>query len=80
MAITSSVWWTLKSIISNINSSNNKLFYFDEDDKEIIIPEGSYEIRDINKWLKRPILQFHPNDVANKKTLRKDEEYSLNIQ
>ena len=28
--------------ISNVNSLNNK-FYFDED-KDIIIPEGSYEI------------------------------------
>jgi len=28
--------------ISNVNSSNNK-FYFDKDDMEIIIPEGSYE-------------------------------------
>ncbi|KYN41639.1 hypothetical protein ALC56_03940, partial [Trachymyrmex septentrionalis] len=24
--------------------------YFDEDNKEIVIPEGSYEIRDINKY------------------------------
>ena len=55
--------------ISNINSSNNK-FYFDEDDKEIVSPEGSYEIHDINKYLKRAILQFHPN-VASKE----DEEY-----
>jgi len=30
--------------ISNVNSLNNK-FYFDEDDKIIVIPEGSYEIR-----------------------------------
>jgi len=54
--------------------------YF-KDDKEIVIPEGSYEIRDINKYLKRAILQFHPNDVASKKrSLRKkDEEYPLTI-
>jgi len=31
--------------IPNVNSSNNK-FYFDKDDKEIIIPEGSYELHD----------------------------------
>ena len=37
--------------ISNVNSLNNK-FYFDKDDKEIVIPEGSFEIRDINKYLK----------------------------
>ena len=36
--------------ISNVNSLNNK-FYFDENDKEIVIPEGSYEIRNINKYL-----------------------------
>ena len=41
--------------ISNVNSLNNK-FYFDEDDKEIVIPEGSYKIRDINKYLRRAIL------------------------
>jgi len=35
-------------MISNVNSLNNK-FYFD-DDKEI--PEGSYEIHDINKYLR----------------------------
>ncbi|KYM85795.1 hypothetical protein ALC53_04379 [Atta colombica] len=44
--------------ICNVNSSNNK-FYFDEDNKEIVIPEGSY---DINKYLKRAILQFNPNN------------------
>jgi len=50
--------WNL-SYESNVNSSNNKL-YFDEDDKEI--PKGSYEICDINKYHKRAILQFQPND------------------
>jgi len=43
-------------VISIINSLNNK-FYFDEDDKEIVIPEGSYEICNINKYL-YVILQF----------------------
>jgi len=38
--------------ISNVNSSNDKFF---EDDKEIVIPEGSYEIYNINKYLKRAI-------------------------
>jgi len=37
--------------IPNINSSNNK-FYFDKDDKKIGIPEGSYELHDIDKYLK----------------------------
>ncbi|KYN15251.1 hypothetical protein ALC57_12518 [Trachymyrmex cornetzi] len=31
--------------IPNINESNNK-FYFNKDDAEITIPEGSYEVRD----------------------------------
>jgi len=66
MAITSSVWQILKSTISNVNSSNNK-FYFDKDDKEIV-PEGSYEPHDINKYLKRAI----SNDITRKKTLRKN--------
>ncbi|KAM0726194.1 hypothetical protein ACS0PU_008275 [Formica fusca] len=33
---------------SNVNSWNNK-FYFDNDDKEITIPEGSYELHAINE-------------------------------
>ncbi|EZA56788.1 hypothetical protein X777_03209, partial [Ooceraea biroi] len=36
--------------IPNVNASNNK-FYFGEDDAEITILEGSYELRDINKFL-----------------------------
>ncbi|KYQ47010.1 hypothetical protein ALC60_13985 [Trachymyrmex zeteki] len=65
--------------ISNVNSLNNK-FYFDEDDKEIVIPEGSYEIHDIDKYLKHAILQFYSNNVAKEKTLRKeDEQYRLII-
>jgi len=32
--------------IPNVNSSNNK-FYFDKDDKEIVIPVGSYELHKI---------------------------------
>jgi len=55
--------------IPNVNSSNNK-FYFDKDDKEIVIPEESYELHDIDKYLKRTI----SNDIMKKKTLRKDED------
>ncbi|KYN28159.1 hypothetical protein ALC57_02428 [Trachymyrmex cornetzi] len=40
---------------ANVNESNNK-FYFDKDDAEITIPEGSYEVRDVNEFLKRAIL------------------------
>jgi len=48
--------------IPNVNSSNNK-FYFDKDEKEIVIPEGSYELHDINKYLKCTI----SNDIMKKK-------------
>jgi hypothetical protein len=37
-----------------VNFSKNK-FYFDEDDTEITIPEGSYELQAINEFLKRAI-------------------------
>jgi len=66
-------------MISNVNSLNNK-FYFDKDDKEIVISEGSYELHDIDKYLKHAI----SNDIMKKKTLRKDEddesEYPLIIR
>ena len=39
-----------------LNESNNK-FYFTKDDVEITIPKGSYEVRDINEFLKRAILR-----------------------
>ncbi|KYN44632.1 hypothetical protein ALC56_00919 [Trachymyrmex septentrionalis] len=42
--------------IPNVNKSNNK-FYFDKNDVEITIPEGSYKVRDINEFLKRAILR-----------------------
>jgi len=41
--------------IPNVNATNNK-FYFDEDDAEITIPEGSYELAAINEFLKRAII------------------------
>jgi len=46
-----------------MNESNNK-FYFIKDDVEIIIPKGSYEVRDINEFLKRAILRKHPHHDA----------------
>jgi len=44
--------------IPNVNKLNNK-FYFTKDDKEITIPESSYEVRDINEFLKCAILRKH---------------------
>lgn len=45
--------------IPNVNASNNK-FYFDENDEEITIPEGSYELQAINEFLKRAISRKRP--------------------
>lgn len=50
--------------IPNVNSSNNK-FYFDNDDKEITIPEGSYELQAIDEYLRREILQYSQNKELN---------------
>ncbi|KYN45283.1 hypothetical protein ALC56_00289, partial [Trachymyrmex septentrionalis] len=55
--------------IANINLTN-KFYYGNE---EIIIPEGSYELRDIERYLKREILRSH--DAKGKE----DEEFPLAI-
>ncbi|KYQ53604.1 hypothetical protein ALC60_00519 [Trachymyrmex zeteki] len=55
----------------NVNSTNNK-FYFDDD--EIVIPEGSYELRDIERYLKREILHSHDAKVVE------DGEFPLVIR
>ena len=50
--------------IPNVNASNNK-FYFDNDNTEITIPEGSYELHAINEFLKRVISKIRPRgDIA----------------
>jgi len=51
--------------IPNVNSSNNK-FYFDNDEN-IIIPDGSYELCDIAAYLKNVLEKRYANDVAKKK-------------
>lgn len=63
--------------IPNVNFSNNK-FYFGNDDKEITIPEGSYELHAINDYLKRAILQDEhlSRDVENDY----DEEYPIALR
>jgi len=50
--------------ISNVNASNNK-FYFDENDVEIMIPEGSYELHTINDFLKHAIPRKHSQDAVH---------------
>ena len=42
--------------IPNIDSTNN-MFYYDDDDKTISIPEGSYELTAIAKYLRAAILR-----------------------
>ncbi|KYQ47517.1 hypothetical protein ALC60_13458 [Trachymyrmex zeteki] len=59
--------------LANVNSTNNK-FYFDDD--KIVIPEGSYELRDIERYLKREIL--HSHDAKRKED--EDGEFPLVIR
>ncbi|KAL6265760.1 hypothetical protein P5V15_002571 [Pogonomyrmex californicus] len=56
--------------IPSVTLSNNK-FYFDKDNKKIVIPEKSYELHDISRYLKRAILQQYPhlNNVVKMKML-----------
>jgi len=56
-------------MIPNINSSNNK-FYFNN---EVVIPKGSYELCDIEKYLKR-FLHSRSNNIAKKKVFCKELE------
>lgn len=50
--------------ISNVNASNNK-FYFGDDDAEITIPEGSYELQAINVFLKRALREKKRGERAS---------------
>jgi len=50
--------------ISNVNASNNK-FYFDENDVKLTIPEGSYELHAINDFLKHAIPRKHPQHAVH---------------
>lgn len=69
--------------IPNVNPSNNKFYY--DDDKEIVIPEGSYELWDIERFLKHVLSREQRSDnITTKKTLRNnvedDNEYPLIIR
>ncbi|KYN15958.1 hypothetical protein ALC57_11819 [Trachymyrmex cornetzi] len=57
--------------LANVNLTNNKFYY---DNKEIVIPDGSYELRDIERYLKGEILRSH--DPKGKE----DEEFPLVIR
>ena len=50
--------------IPNVNSTNNK-FYFDDNDELITIPEGSYELRDINAYLRAAIIRKRKEKKTN---------------
>lgn len=66
--------------IPNVNASNNK-FYFGKDDVEVTIPEGSYELRSINEFLRRVISRKRPrrvvrsSDVARTSDVGNDDDY-----
>ncbi|XP_011858240.1 PREDICTED: uncharacterized protein LOC105555810 [Vollenhovia emeryi] len=64
--------------VPNVNSSNNKFYY---DDKKIVIPEGSYELRDIGTYLKRTLLHSRSKNVRKKDIGEDDDdEYPLTIR
>ncbi|KYQ48569.1 hypothetical protein ALC60_12382 [Trachymyrmex zeteki] len=65
--------------IPNVNESNNK-FCFDKDDAEITIPEGSYEVRDINEFLKGAILRSRRDtlETVDLMLLRGDNSNNIN--
>ena len=73
--------------IPNVNSSNNK-FHFDNNNKEIMIPEGSYELHAINEYLKRAILRYRRavdsndavNNVARENDFEEQGEYPIVIR
>lgn len=57
--------------IPNVTVANNK-FYFDDNDEEITIPEGSYELDAIASYLKRAILQ--------KRGKSEEQDYPLSLR
>jgi len=48
----------------DVNDSKNK-FYFDENDVEITIPKGSFELQAINEFLKHAIPQKRPQHMVH---------------
>ena len=58
--------------IPNVISTNNK-FYFDTDDKIITIPEGSYELSAVNKYLRVAIRHIRWRTLNDKDN--NDDEY-----
>ena len=50
--------------IPNVDSTNNR-FYFDDNDEEITILVGTYELRAITQYLKKAVLRKRRSSVAN---------------
>jgi len=62
--------------IPNVDSTNNK-FYYGNDGKEITIPEGSYEIQAIDKFLKHAMPR--QRDAVNEKSDKNDKNDDSSI-
>ncbi|KYM95313.1 hypothetical protein ALC62_14043 [Cyphomyrmex costatus] len=61
--------------IPNVTSSNNK-FHFDTDDKVITIPERSYELNAIEKYLRAALVEYtFPSSVDKEEPDEIDEMY-----
>jgi len=67
MTITSSVFETYYTL-ANVNSTNNKFYY---DNEKIVISEESYELRDIERYLK--------HDFFFSRDAKENKEFSLVI-
>lgn len=67
--------------IPNVNATNNK-FYFDDNDEEITIPEGSYELQAIHEFLKHAISRKRPRKeyIRAKMTAIRYEEYPIMLR
>ena len=66
--------------IPNVNASNNKFYFGSEDDVEITIPDGAYELRDINEFLKRAILQKRLRSMVRSSDDDEDGEYPIMLR
>jgi len=64
--------------ISNVNASNNK-FYYDENDVEITIPEGSYELRAIIDFLKHAVPRKRLQHAVHDDKKRDDDDVNENF-
>ena len=59
--------------IPNVDSTNNK-FYFDDNDEEITIPVGTYELRAIARYLRKAVLRKRSSDADTDDFEKADED------